>query len=118
MSDSQEQPWSDSPNAPKIPSYIYRFEKTWFAGVLVGSILHGTRKKSLLARPSVRAHCSFYSRDARRPVLQLRGNAFKPRLSQSQMYQVGARVLRHGHVLTSDRVRGDECLHALQLLCG
>ena len=59
MSDSQEQPWSDSPNAPEIPYYIYRFEKTWFAGVLVSSILYGTLKRLLLTPPSVYAHFLF-----------------------------------------------------------
>jgi len=41
MSDSQERPWSDNPNAPKIPYYLYFEEKADFAGVLIGSILYG-----------------------------------------------------------------------------
>jgi len=56
VSHSQEQPWSNSPNAPKIPYYIYRSEKTWFAGAFIGSILYGTLKRSLL---TIRAHCLF-----------------------------------------------------------
>jgi len=47
MSDSQEQSWSDNPNAPNIPPIIYRFEKAWFAGTLISAILYGTRKGSL-----------------------------------------------------------------------
>ena len=59
MSDSQEQPWSDDPYAPAIPDYIYRFEKTWFAGVLISSVLYGTPKRPIPIHPSIRAHCSF-----------------------------------------------------------
>jgi len=59
MSDPQEQPWSNDPNAPAIPYYIYRFEKTWFAGVLISSVLYGTLQRPLPIHPSIRAHCSF-----------------------------------------------------------
>ena len=41
MSDSQDKPWSDNPNAPQIPYYLYFEEKADFAGVLIGSILYG-----------------------------------------------------------------------------
>ena len=52
MSDSQQQPWSDNPNAPKIPYYAYLDEKAWFAGIVVSSILYGTPK----TRSSIHAH--------------------------------------------------------------
>jgi len=59
MSDSQGQPWSDNPNAPKISYGWYYAEKTWFAGTLISSILYGARKMTLSSLPSIRAHCTF-----------------------------------------------------------
>lgn len=50
MSDSQYKPWSDSPNAPKIPYSLYILEKDFFAGFIIGSILYGKRKVSLHVR--------------------------------------------------------------------
>ena len=41
MSDSQEIPWTDNPNAPKVPYYLYIEEKAYFAGILIASILYG-----------------------------------------------------------------------------
>jgi len=41
MSDSDQKPWSDNPNAPKIPYSLYFQEKADFAGILIGSILYG-----------------------------------------------------------------------------
>jgi len=41
MSDSLETPWSDNPNAPKIPYWLYFGEKVYFAGSLIGAILYG-----------------------------------------------------------------------------
>ena len=41
MSDSQEQTWSDSPNAPKIPYSVYLDEKADFAGMVGTAILYG-----------------------------------------------------------------------------
>ena len=41
MSDSQEQPWSDHPNAPNISRGVYFYEKAYFAGLFVGSVLYG-----------------------------------------------------------------------------
>ena len=55
MSSSQEQPWSDDPNTPKIPYGLYFAEKTSFAGVLIGPILYGTPKMLLPIHPSIRA---------------------------------------------------------------
>ena len=62
MSDSQEQPWSDNPNAPKIPYRIYFDEKANFAGHLLTSILYGTPDTPLPIPLSVRAHsvCSIF----------------------------------------------------------
>ena len=44
MSDAEGQPFSDNPNAPKIPFDLYFQEKANFAGILIGSILYGARK--------------------------------------------------------------------------
>ena len=51
-----QQPWSDNPNAPKIPHYQYVDEKATFAGTVIGSILYGTPKTPPPPRPSARAH--------------------------------------------------------------
>ena len=48
MSDSQGEPWSDNPNAPRIPYQVYFREKTSFAGSLIGAILYGTPKTPYL----------------------------------------------------------------------
>ena len=42
MSNSGFKPWSDNPNAPKIPYSMYLEEKAYFAGTLIGSMLYGT----------------------------------------------------------------------------
>ena len=53
MSDSQGEPWSDNPNAPRIPYQVYVHEKAIFAGDLIGAILYGTPKTPYLyVRPS------------------------------------------------------------------
>ena len=41
MSDSQDQPWSNNPYAPKIPRYLYVQEKANLAGCLLSAILYG-----------------------------------------------------------------------------
>lgn len=41
MYDLSEVPWSDNPNAPKIPYWLYVGEKAYFAGSLIGAILYG-----------------------------------------------------------------------------
>ena len=50
MSDAQDKPWSDNPNAPQIPYYLYFEEKADFAGVLIGSILYGMHNAPQLTR--------------------------------------------------------------------
>ena len=40
-SGSQQKPWSDNPNALKIPYQLYFWEKSLFAGNLISSILYG-----------------------------------------------------------------------------
>ena len=42
MSSSQQKPWSDDPNAPKIPYGLYFDEKVNLAGHFITSILYGT----------------------------------------------------------------------------
>lgn len=56
MSDSQGQPWSDNPNAPKITHEQYFREKANFAGTLIGAILYGRRKISSPAHLPTRAY--------------------------------------------------------------
>jgi len=41
MSDPSQKPWSDNPNAPRIPHDLYVSEKAVFAGGLIGVILYG-----------------------------------------------------------------------------
>ena len=42
MSDSSIIPWSDNPNAPKIPYWLYYVEKVYFAGFVIGAVFYGT----------------------------------------------------------------------------
>ena len=51
MSDSQERPWTNNPNAPRIPYGLYLEEKAYFAGILIASILYGTHNASRPTRP-------------------------------------------------------------------
>ena len=44
MSGFQGKPWSDNPNAPKIPLYLYHAEKAYLVGTLIGTILYGMCK--------------------------------------------------------------------------
>jgi len=77
MSDSQDKPWSDNPNAPQIPYYLYFEEKADFAGVLIGSILygmHGATPDHTPMEPSSLCLLGF-SRDPRRALLPVYGRA-------------------------------------------
>ena len=69
MSGSQQKPWFDDPNAPKIPYKLYLYEKFSVAGNLVSAILYGARKEH--THPSFHAHffCPNYSRDRNHVVL-------------------------------------------------
>jgi len=51
MSDSQETPWIDNPNAPKVPHWLYIEEKAYFAGIIIASILYGSYKAAQFAYP-------------------------------------------------------------------
>ena len=42
MSDTQQKPWSNSLNAPKIPYDLYYAEKATIAGILIALVLYGT----------------------------------------------------------------------------
>lgn len=55
--ESQERPWSDNPNAPKIPYWLYYSEKSRFTGVFLGSILYGMHKISHLRDYPPRSIC-------------------------------------------------------------
>ena len=73
---SQQKPWSDSPNAPKITYKVYFEEKANFAGVLIGSILYGMSKNATTYVAYLHSVRSFgYSRDRYRVVLQMRACA-------------------------------------------
>jgi len=118
MSDSQEQPWSDNPNAPKIPYDLYFGEKATFAGILIGSMFYGTYKTFPPKRRPVDAHIAYSvnSRDRYRAILPLYGGAPRPRKSQEGGYQVGTRLLHRGHVLVCDRVHRDEPERSIHFL--
>ena len=53
MSDSQQTSWSNDPNAPNVSYPVYHYEKTYFAGIFIGSALYGIQKAPLPTRPSV-----------------------------------------------------------------
>ena len=53
MFDPQGAPWSDNPNAPKIPYNLYLEEKASFAGILISSMLYGAH---FLTRLSAGTH--------------------------------------------------------------
>ena len=48
MASSQEKPWSDNPNAPKISYDLYFYEKAALARAFISSILYGTPERPLL----------------------------------------------------------------------
>ena len=75
MSDPQQTPWPDNPNAPQISYYLYFEEKAYISGTFISSILYGTLKLPTHTCPYVRAHlfCSVYSRDDHYAVLQMYG---------------------------------------------
>ena len=70
MSDSLIIPWSDNPNAPKIPYVLYYVEKVYFAGFVIGAIFYGTVTCTSVRAPSSdatippQASLSFYSFNA------------------------------------------------------
>ena len=55
MSGSQRKLWVGNSNAPNISYRLYVGEKTWFAGIFVGSILYGRSRVLPLVRSSTRA---------------------------------------------------------------
>ena len=62
MSNSQQRPWSDDLNAPKIPYDLYFEEKGNLAGIFIGSILYGMRETppaSIIYSRSLRMWGSF-----------------------------------------------------------
>lgn len=42
MSDPSEEPWSDDPNAPQLPYWLYTGEKEYFAGSVIAAAFYGT----------------------------------------------------------------------------
>ena len=59
MNVSQEQPWSDKPNAPKITYRVYFDEKANLAGYLISSVLYGASKAPLPTRLCSCSLCVF-----------------------------------------------------------
>ena len=118
MPDSQEQSWSDDPNAPKITHYLYFREKAGFAGYLIGSILYGTLKVPPPMRPPIRAHFvrSVCTRGSHRAVLQMYSRTVYPYPPQRGAYQVGTRILYRGHVFCCDRANRDVPQQAFNFL--
>ena len=118
MSDSQQKPWSNNPNAPKIPYVLYFQEKANLAGILIASILYGTRKTPPPTRPPTHAHyaCLIYHRDNHRVVLPVYGCIAQPRTSQGGAYHVVARILHRGHILVCDHTQRDAAQHPIHFL--
>ena len=74
MSSSQQTPWSNNPNAPKIPYHLYIQEKAYLVGALVCPILYGTRKAPPPdARLPVLNFSFVCSRSSHRALLQMHG---------------------------------------------
>jgi len=57
MSDTEQKPWSDNPNAPKIPYDVYFSEKAVFAGLLISAVLYGMSNA-----PYLRVRLSVFNR--------------------------------------------------------
>jgi len=72
MSDTQQKPWSDNPNAPKIPYDLYFAEKAYLAGNLIAAVLYGMPKTPPPIRLSTCAQFAC-SRGSCRTVLQVYG---------------------------------------------
>ena len=53
MSNSLGRLWSDSPNAPQIPFWLYHLEKDYFAGMLVGAVAYGVLNLTPIISTSV-----------------------------------------------------------------
>ena len=73
MSDSQQNPWSNRPNAPNIPYDLYFTEKAYLAGGFVCWILYGLPKTPPPTRLSIYAHlvCPVCSRDRHHGILSM-----------------------------------------------
>ena len=73
MSDSQQKPWSNNPNAPKISSGLHFEEKGSIIGNLVAPIFYGTSEASPPTRPHIRAHFVYFvcPRDDHRGFLEM-----------------------------------------------
>ena len=41
MPDSREKPWSNNPNAPRVPHWVHTLEQENFAGDFIAAILYG-----------------------------------------------------------------------------
>ena len=81
--------WFNNPNAPRISHQIYSAEKSNFAGVLVGAILHGMQNYvSIYLHPS---HLLVYcSRNRHRLVLPVHDCAARPNKSHEERQHVVA----------------------------
>jgi len=80
MSDTQKNPWSDNPNAPKIPHDVYFADKADFSGLLIAAILYGASNTPPHTPPPIRAQL-VRSRDPRHAFLPIHGRVTQPRQS-------------------------------------
>ena len=74
MSNTQTKPWSDNPNAPKIPYGVYFAEKADFIGLFLSAILYGTSKTLPPTRQLIRVQF-VRSRDSHCAILPMYGRA-------------------------------------------
>ena len=116
MSNAQEQPWSNDPDAPKITHHLYASEKATLAGIFIGSILYGAHNTHYPLSVYPCSPCLTHSRVACCTVIQMYRRAAQPPLSQTGRYQVGACILHHRHVLVCDRVHRHEPQRSVHIL--
>ena len=77
----QQMSWTDNPNAPRVPYYLYIGEEAYFAGIIIASILYGTHETAPHIHPSNRIQCvrSVCSRGPHRAVLPMYDRTAEPR---------------------------------------
>lgn len=45
---SEVTPWSNNPNAPDIPNWLYLGEKAYFTGFVIDAMLYGTQASTYI----------------------------------------------------------------------
>lgn len=103
MADSSEKPWSDDPNAPKIPYSLHIQEREKFTGDFLAGILYGMPAAS----SSIRIHfvcLTDHSRNHRRSVLLVYDCTAPSSQSSKRGYQMGTRDPHRLNVLYCDDI--------------